>query len=248
VPGSGPFDDAEGGFLPDSKRIGLIDDIPPTLEGQTLVGGAPVTIRTLEEALSRAPRLIAVDGGADAALAAGMVPETVIGDLDSISDAARSAFADRLHHIAEQNSTDFAKALRISPAALTIAVGFIGARVDHFLSCLTEMVRSGANCVLLGEEDCICIAPPSLDLALKAGTRLSLWPMGPVRGTSEGLRWPIDGLEFGPTMRTGTSNEVIGHVRLRLDGPMALILPSDVLPTLLKSLDATPRGAAISRL
>ena len=91
MPGSGPFDDAEGGFLPDSKRIGLIDDIPPTLEGQTLVGGAPVTIRTLEEALRHAPRLIAVDGGADAALAAGMIPETVIGDLDSISDAARSA-------------------------------------------------------------------------------------------------------------------------------------------------------------
>ncbi len=210
----------------------------------TFVGGAPVSIRTLKEALKRAPRLVAVDGGADTLLAAGLMPEVVVGDLDSISDAAREAFADRLHHIAEQDSTDFAKALRTFPAPLAIGVGFMGARLDHFLSCLTELARSGAACVLLGEEECLCLSPPALTLAVTAGIRVSLWPMGPGAGRSTGLRWPLDGLAFGPLLRTGTSNEATGPVTLDLEGgPWVLCLPPDALPVLLEALEKAPRGA-----
>ena len=215
----------------------------------TLVGGGPVSTSTLNKALTHAPRLIAVDGGADAVRQAGLVPEAVVGDLDSISDAARAAFADILHHIAEQDSTDFAKALRTYPAPLTLAVGFMGARHDHFLSCLTELARSGARCILLGEEECLCIAPPDLALDVAAGARVSLWPMGPGTGRSAGLRWPLDGLEFGPVTRTGTSNEATGPVRLALDGgPWVLSLPAEALPVLLDSLEKAPRGGEVARL
>ena len=55
--------------------------------------------------------------------------------------------------------------------------------------------------------------------------------MGPVRGRSEGLRWPIDGLAFDPTGRIGTSNAATGGVvRLGFDAPrMLVILPVDLL-------------------
>lgn len=210
---------------------------------QTLVGGAPVSIQTLEEALIHGPRLIAADGGADRLLSLGLVPDLVVGDMDSISAAARDAFADRLRPIAEQESTDFAKALRTCPAGLTIAIGFIGARVDHFLACLTELARSGARCVLLGEEDCVCIAPAVCDLDLVPGTRLSLWPLSEVSGTSRGLRWPIDGLRLDPTRRTGTSNEATGPVHLELAGTAALLMPPAALPALLAALPSDPRTA-----
>lgn len=149
---------------------------------QTLVGGAPIDADILRAALSRAPRLVAVDGGADAVSAAGLVPDLVVGDLDSISDAARVAFADRLLRIPEQDSTDFAKARRSSPAAMTIAVGFIGARADHFLACLSELARGGLPCILLGREDCVFVVRERLSLDVPPGTRVSLWPMGAVRG------------------------------------------------------------------
>lgn len=221
----------------------------PGAVSQTLVGGAPVSIRTLKEALTHAPRLIAADGGADTVLAAGLMPEAVVGDLDSISDAARAAFADRLHHVGEQDSTDFAKALRTHPAPLTIGVGFMGARHDHFLSCLTELARSRAPCVLLGEEECLCLAPARLTLDVAAGARVSLWPMGPGTGRSEGLRWPLDGLAFGPTTRTGTSNAATGRVRLALEGgPWVLSLPAAALSDLLAMLEKSPRGADGGRL
>ena len=59
--------------------------------GVTLVGGGDPRPEGIEEALKYAPTLIAADGGADRALALGFRPEAVIGDLDSLSPAARDA-------------------------------------------------------------------------------------------------------------------------------------------------------------
>lgn len=192
----------------------------------------------------RAPDLIAADGGADTLLAAGRTPSRVIGDMDSISTAARTAFADRLEPIAEQDSTDFAKALRSTDAAFTLAVGFLGARVDHFLACLTEMARTRAPVILLGEADCVCIAPSKIRLGLGPGARVSLWPLGRATGQSTGLRWPIDGLTLDPVGRVGTSNAATGPVTLSLDGaPTALILEAGALDALLDGLELGSRGA-----
>ncbi|MEM8849336.1 MAG: thiamine diphosphokinase [Pseudomonadota bacterium] len=221
--------------MPDSIR---------SQDGQTLVGGAPVSRRVLEKALMRAPRLVAADGGADTILAAGLTPESVIGDMDSISDGARAAFADKLHPIAEQNSTDFAKALRSTDAPFTLAVGFLGARVDHFLACLSELARTRAPVILLDGTDCICIAPPQLRLTMAPGARISLWPLARTTGRGTGLRWPIDGLVLDPVGRVGTSNEATGPVTLDIEGgPMAVILDANALDTLLDALQLAPRGS-----
>ena len=206
--------------------------------GVTLIGGGAVTAEDLALALRYAPSLVAADGGADAALALGHVPDLAIGDFDSISDAAKRALGPaRLTHIAEQDSTDFAKALSRIKAAFVIAVGFSGRRLDHTLAALNVMVRHPRpRCVMLAAEDIVFLAPPELALPLTAGTRLSLFPMGPARGTSTGLRWPIDGISFAPDARIGTSNEATGPVRLVLDGPMMVMLPRDCLDLALAAL------------
>lgn len=193
----------------------------------------------------RAPRLVAADGGADTILAAGLTPESVIGDMDSISDRARAAFADQLYPIAEQDSTDFAKALLSTEAPFTLAVGFLGARMDHFLACLSELARTQTCVILLNETDCICIAPPRLRLDVAPGARVSLWPLARTTGRSTGLRWPIDGLVLDPVGRVGTSNQATGPVTLELaGGPMVLILAAEALDTLLEALQLVPRDPA----
>lgn len=217
--------------------------------GVTLVAGGPVARRDLTLALRRAPRLVAVDGGADRLLAAGHLPEAVIGDFDSISDRARAVLGEgRLHHIAEQETTDFDKALRSIAAPFVLALGALGGRVDHGLAVLNALVRhAGRTCLLIGREDVIFHAPPALDLRLRPGDRLSLFPLQRVSGESEGLRWPIGGLDFAPHGMIGTSNEVSRpEVRLRFDGPgMVVILPRARLDAALAALAALrPSGDA----
>lgn len=209
-----------------------------TAGGVTLVGGGAVDPADLAEALALAPVLVAADGGADGALAAGHLPDAVIGDFDSLSDAARAAIpADRLHHVAEQDSTDFEKCLTRISARFVLGVGFSGPRTDHALAALSAMVRMQAPPVtLIGEGDVILRAPPLIDLPLAPGTRVSLFPMGPAQGRSSGLRWPIDGIGFAPDGRIGTSNIATGPVRIEMQGPMLLILPRDCLGLVLAAI------------
>lgn len=204
----------------------------------TLIGGGLLSDADLAQALPLAPVVAAADGGADAALAHGLMPAAVWGDFDSLSQAARQAIpAQNLHHITEQNSTDFEKCLGHIRAPLVLALGFSGARQDHFLAALTTLARRvGPPTILLAGDDAITLCPPRIALDLPPGTRLSLYPMGRASGGSTGLAWPIDGLTFAPDLRTGTSNRSTGPVTLTVEGPMLLILPRSQLGVLAASL------------
>lgn len=196
--------------------------------GVTLVGSGRFGAVALARARAMAPGLVAADGGADRLLALDARPDAVIGDLDSISPAARKAFAVVLHEVPEQESTDFEKALRAIEAPFVLGLGFTGGRLDHGLAVLNALVRHPARrCVILGGGEAIFAAPPELALDLPAGTRLSLFPLAEVTGRSSGLRWPIAGLSFAPGGRIGTSNAVEGPVRLEFDAPgMLVIVPA----------------------
>ena len=206
--------------------------------GVTLVGGGEIAAAGLAEALALAPTLVAADGGSDGALALGRMPDAVIGDFDSISDAARRAIpADRQHVIAEQESTDFEKSLMSVAAPFVLALGFTGQRVDHTLAAFSVLARHPARrCLILSDHDLCFLAPRRVTLDLPAGTRLSLFPLGPVGGESRGLRWPIAGIGFAPDSRIGTSNEVTGPVHLGFDAPrMLVILPRGQLGAVLRA-------------
>lgn len=218
----------------------MIQPIVQSPIGITLIGGGPVSPARLQVALQHAPRLVAADSGADRALQLGYHPEAVIGDLDSLSSSARRRLADRLHQVAEQESTDFTKALRRINAPFVVGVGFSGGRLDHDLAVLNALARHPTQrAVILGRQDLTFLAPTKLHLRLPVGSRLSLFPLGPVQGSSTGLHWPIDGLEFAPGARIGTSNMVsIPDVRLQFDAPrMLVILPHDQLMSAIQALD-----------
>lgn len=217
----------------------MTQPIVESSEGITLIAGGPVTRRDLRLALARAPRLVAADGGADRALRLGVPPEAVIGDMDSLSPEGRRAMGAAVHHLPEQETTDFDKCLRNIGAPFVLALGVAGARIDHGLAVLNVLVRRADRpCLLIGPEDVIFAAPPALELTLAVGERLSLFPMGAVTGESEGLRWPIGGIPFAPDGRIGTSNAVSApRVRLAFDGPgMLVILPRRRLDAALRAL------------
>jgi thiamine pyrophosphokinase len=185
-----------------------------------------------------APKVVAADGGADAALACDIMPDAVIGDFDSLSlTAQREIPSDRLHRIEEQDSTDFEKCLSRIETPIVLCAGFLGGRLDHQLAVLSVLARYDGRCILIGETDIVFAAPRKVALSLPSGSRFSLFPMRPVSGRSEGLRWPIDGIQFVPDGSIGTSNEVTGPVTLETDGPGLLaILPRTAFETVLSVL------------
>ena len=216
----------------------------------TLVGGAGLSDHLFDQALQVSRLVVAADSGADRALAHGITPRAVISDFDSISQATRAALPEAiLHQMQDQDSTDFDKCLRSVSAPLILGVGFCGDRLDHQLAACNTLVRYPLQrCVLLGETDLVFLCPPAIHLPLDAGCRVSLFPMGAVEGLSDGLQWPLRGLNFAPDGQVGTSNAATGPVHLIITAPkMLVMLPVDrldiVVTALTESAARWPDGA-----
>lgn len=216
----------------------------------TLVGGGPLEPDDLALALDLAPVAVALDRGADACLAAGITPRAVIGDLDSLSDRARAAFADRLYRIDEQVTTDFDKGMRYVNAPLVIGVGLMAGRLDHMLAALSTLMRHADRpCLLMGTQSLAFHCPPRLSLDLSGGTLVSLYPLAPGRVAARGLVWPTDGLLFEAGARLGTSNAAEGgEVELVPERRgMLVILPRAALAVAAGALRVAPCWPPVPR-
>lgn len=194
----------------------------------TLLGAGKVGLVPLKRALGLAPCLVAADGGANMAVRSGLMPEAVIGDLDSLARDVRAVLPpERLWRVAEQETTDFEKCLTRIEAPLILGLGFSGTRMDHTLAVWNALVRHPKRrCVILGGDDVVFLAPPRIALSPLGGRRLSLFPLGPVRGASTGLVWPIAGIDFAPGGRIGTSNQMTGPATLEFEAPRMLVIVS----------------------
>lgn len=205
----------------------------------TLVGNGLFHADDLGESVARAPVIVAADGGANRCVSAGHLPSFVIGDLDSVTAETRASLPEaKFIEIAEQETTDFEKCLVRVEAPFILAVGFTGGRLDHAMTALSVLARRvGPPTVLMSSEDIVFAAPTHLSLDVAPGTRISLFPMFPVTGSSKGLLWPIDDLKLAPDGQLSTSNEATGPVQVAFDHPGCLmIMPRSCLDAVLQGL------------
>jgi thiamine pyrophosphokinase len=209
----------------------------------TIVGGAHFSKELLLEALERAPIVYAADGGANLCMQYRCQPKQVIGDLDSISPSVRCEIEpSRVIHVSEQDTTDFEKLLIRVKAPLMLAVGFMGGQIDHQMTVQTVLAtHAHQKIICVGEHDVMFVSPPEINLALEAGTRVSLYPMAPVQVQSKGLYWATDGLCFAPDGQIGTSNRATGPVSLTPSAPRVLvILPKTCLDIAINAMQVAP--------
>ncbi len=207
--------------------------------GVTLVGGGVLQRVDLVDSVARAPTIVAADGGANSCISEGFAPEAVIGDFDSISADTRNALpAARFIEVTDQDTTDFEKCLTRIDAPFILAAGFSQGRLDHTLAVLSVVARRiGPPVILLSSEDIVFAAPETLAMDVVEGTRMSLFPLRPVQGTSSGLQWPIDDIVLDPAGMIGTSNTTTGSVRLAFDRAGCLVLmPREALDPVLAGL------------
>ena len=209
-----------------------------------IVGGGTVDLELLRELSRRGAHLVGADSGAHTIAAAGLEPEAVIGDFDSIEDVDRWRGKARLLHITEQLTIDFEKALYSTRAPVTVALGMTGKRFDHTLAALDAVTRhAGRNVILVDEEDLALVLDRAFSFAVAPGERVSVHPLAPVTfAGSTGLEFPLDGLTLAPGIRTGTSNAA-SHGPFSItptgNGPWLLILHRNNLMTLIDQLLAS---------
>jgi len=167
-------------------------------------------------------KVYAADGGATACLAAGVEPEFVLGDFDSVDPESLPGHW-RIVREADQNLTDFEKLLRHLPPGLEeiLILGGLGGRLDHQLSNL--IVAGGfaeiRKICFYGNEEMLCRVTPRCDFVREfpQNTLLSLLALSPVHGVhATGLKWPLGNAGLGPGLGLGQSNRTEGPVHIRV--------------------------------
>lgn len=184
-----------------------------------LIGnGAPVPVRYLRRAAKQAAYVLAVDGGADRALKAGVEPDSVIGDLDSISPAARTHMGARVWHVSTQENTDLEKALSWvveHQISSVLAVGFVGGRWDFSIGNLLVLATYARymDVTVAGPGWRMMALTGSRQFDSKPGQRVSIIPLRTCTElTLAGLKYPLVREVIEPGTTRTISNETTDNV------------------------------------
>ncbi|MBE9508969.1 MAG: thiamine diphosphokinase [Chloroflexi bacterium] len=182
--------------------------------------------------------VIAADGGTRHALAVGVTPRAVIGDLDSLSPdnlAQIEAAGARIQRSsARKDETDLELALQYAAregASEIVILAALGGRLDQTLANLLLLALpelDGLDVrIVEGAQEAFLICKEALVVG-QPGDTVSLIPLGgdAVGVTAEGLEWPLrDGtLRFGPAR--GVSNVLVkeqARVRVRRGSLLCVI-------------------------
>lgn len=187
-----------------------------------IITGAVPLRRALAGHLPPDATVIAADSGLDHALAAGIRPTIVVGDLDSVTlDGAAwaRANADLQEHPEDKRSTDTELALEVAnglaPDRVLLVGGPDGTRLDHSLSALGALACNAIAGVPVVEAWWGATyvralhGPDRATLDLAPGALFSLLAMHGAAGgvTVSGARWLLDAVELPPLSGWGISNE-----------------------------------------
>ncbi len=196
--------------------------------GQIVVvaGGGSLSPRAVE-AVHDDSFVVAADSGLDHAVAGGLLPDVLVGDLDSISAAGRMwAYqhgAEIQEHEPDKDLTDtelaIARALQVPAASdLLLLCGSVSAsdeRLDHLLGILLALghpslaALDSVRAVIGSTEFRVLQAGASAALDLEPGQQFSLLALhGACTGVNVvGARWPLANATLTASEARGLSNE-----------------------------------------
>jgi thiamine pyrophosphokinase len=184
-------------------------------EGLLLLGGEGPRRAQLEVVLRTAKLVIAADSGFDLALRLGLLPDLLVGDLDSVAASPQlSAFPPEriLRYPRDKDETDAELGLRLFGERgfpKVVLAGGGGGRLDHLLAVAALFERENPPAAWYTALERVERVDGEAMLSGCRGLRVSFFPLGAKAGglSSEGLKWPLDGLQW-PRGRGGVSNLV----------------------------------------
>lgn len=184
------------------KALVLCDGLPP---------GEALFMKNLEQV----HLFLAADGGGNIARRFGILPDVVIGDLDSFREKEDDPF--EIIENPDQGTNDLEKALSLAlerGVTDVVVLGATGRRLDQTLKNLSVLKQFNHqfNRILFKDDyGETFLIPEEYSLHLPAGTIVSLFPLsGRVEGVStQGLKYPLKNQTLENGIRDGSSNRVV---------------------------------------
>jgi thiamine pyrophosphokinase len=184
-------------------------------------------------------RIFCADGGTQHALALGLTPHAIIGDLDSLSpelvaEMEAAGVAIRRHPM-HKDQTDLELALEVAIAEKPdeiLLFTALGGRLDHTLANILLLAHPKYASVWFtlvdGPQWAILLRPhQSITIEGQPGDTLSLIPLSPKvsRVTLTGVEWPLEKATLSLGSTWTISNSLVNHqVTLQIGEGMVLLI------------------------
>lgn len=196
-----------------------------------IVGNRPLGSKVIE--LAKDKLVVAADAGADRLLKYNIIPDIVIGDLDSISNKTSTKLEEWIVSNKNIQKTDLEKAVdyAFEKGATEIQIiGWSGGRIDHTLAALGLAFNPKIS--LIDEQFAVEAVTDSKIIKGSESTLFSLVAMPEARVSVDGARWELqhEKLKMGGR---GIHNEIgsSGEVTIEChSGNLLVIQGNFVLP------------------
>ncbi len=209
------------------------------MKGLLVASGSIRDLDLLKSYYNKVDYCIAVDGGMNYCKNAGIVPDLVIGDLDSIDREVLSYIEDLNIEIfkypVEKNATDLeiaADYLLEKNFNKIYLAGVVGSRWDHSLAnilLLNKLKDRNADGIIVNNKNTMCLVDDYMEIR-DSKNYISLVPSSDegIEVSLEGFKYPLDrfSVDYGSTRCV--SNELDGEVGIiRVHKGRAFVVTSE---------------------
>ena len=166
--------------------------------------------------VENATYIVCCDGAANNLIARGIIPNAIVGDLDSLSDENKVRFSDIIVEIKEQESNDLTKAVSycvehgITHISIVAATGM---REDHLLGNVSLLVDYKKQVTVKMYTDYGVFTPISSSTNFESfeGQPVSIFSLSSVPVSVSGLKYPLHN-RILTNWWQGTLNKSLGNI------------------------------------
>lgn len=177
--------------------------------------------------------LFCADGGANSARALDLIPEYIIGDLDSISPDVYEYYCDKcdIIKIKRQNDTDVEKCLKFvikKKYDEAVLLGATGDRLDHSFCNLGLVLKyfRKINIIIVHQRSLLSGYTGNIILSTIPNEIISLYGIdSKTRIKSSGLKYPLKNISLPFGQKESTSNIAVNtKVQLQITGGIIFVI------------------------